>query len=493
MFLRSVRSREALVRSLIGACLAAATVSIAVVAPAAAATTASLSPASGPPGSSVTVSGSGFDASARVDVFLDLTDITAAFSNASGAVSIGVQIPKSAQPGTHWISLDEVHANRGAQAQFTVFANWAQGGYGPSGRSFNPLENTVDPSNADQLAVAWSQHVTSYGNVKPFVVLRDKTYVFDEGGVVSAFSPTGSKLWVATGGPFSQQQASPAANGGSIFVGNTNGIVRSFPYLCRTDGGLCTTIQWQASIGAQVNGLTFRAGLLYASGQDGKVHVINSFTGALGSSITPPFYTGAVTQPVAFAADGSIYIAQGTQLSEISAFGVNNGQVYGGTVSTPAVGNTDGYLTTADGNLNQAFGWATAIGAAGCAVPPAFAKGVVYAASCSTIGAYDAETGATLWSVTVPGPPTGLAVANGVLYACWNYRVRAYATSNGGRLGSGGWCNGTPEIVDGTLFSVGNGRIYAATLDGAVGTVAVRRPDIGSLRPGARVLRHPMH
>ncbi len=489
---RSMRSDGTLRNALAGACLAAA-LSLGIAAPAAAATTASLSPASGPPGSSVTVSGSGFDASARVDVFLDLTDIAAAFSNASGAVSIGVQIPKSAQPGTHWISLDEVHANRGAQAQFTVFANWPQGGYGPSGRSFNPLENTVDPSNADQLTVAWSQHVSAYGNVKPFVVLRDNTYVFDEGGVVSAFSPSGTLLWRATGGPGRYQQASPAANGGSVFVGNSNGIVRAFPYLCRTDGGLCTTTQWQVTVGTAVNGLTFRAGLLYVSGQDGKVHVINSFTGALGSSITPYHSTGAVTQPVAFEADGTLYVVSGTQVSVNYPSGAF-WEDHGSSASAPAIGNADGYVSTLDGNLHQEFnGWTTAIGAAGCAVPPAFAKGVVYAASCSTVGAYDADTGATLWSVTVPGPPTGLAVANGVLYACWGGRVRAYAASYGGTLASGARCSGAPEIVDGTVYTVGGGNLYAATLDGAVGTIAVSRPDPSQLRPIARVLRHHLH
>ncbi len=472
---------------LVAAGVVGVALSVAIAAPAAAATTALLSPASGPPGSSVTVSGSGFDASARVDVFLDLTDITAAFSNASGAVSIGVQIPKSAQPGTHWISLDEVHANRGAQAQFTVFANWAQGGYGPSGRSFNPLENTVDPSNADQLTVVWSRQVSASSNVKPFVVLRDNTYVFDEGGVVSAFSPSGTLLWRATGGPSRFQQASPVANGGSVFVGNSNGIVRAFPYLCRTDGGLCTTTQWQAYIGTAVNGLTFRAGLLYASGQDGKVHVINSFTGALGSSITPTAATGPVTQPVAFEADGTIYIVSGTQVSVNDPSGATWTD-FGSSLSTPAAGNADGYLTAADGSLHQdSNGWTTPIGAFGCAVPPAVAKGVVYAASCSTVGAYDADTGATLWSVTVPGRPTGLAVANGVLYACWGSRVRTYAASSGGRLASGGRCDGAPEIVDGTLFTVGSGNLYAATLDGAVGTIAVPRPDLSQLQPSGVV------
>ncbi len=476
---------------LIAAGVLGGAVSIAVAAPAAAALTATLSPASGPPGTAVTISGGGFDPQARVDIFFDTTDMARAFSNVSGAVSIAIQIPKSAQPGAHWISLDEVRTHGGAQAQFTVVANWPQRGYGPSGRSFNPLENTVDPSNADQLTVAWSRQLTNTTNVKPFVVVRGNIYVFDETGVVTALSPSGAVLWVATGGPSRVPQVAPAASNSAIFAGNSNGVVRAFPYLCRTDGGLCTTTLWVTNIGTAVNGLTLRNGLLYAPGQDSKVHVINSFTGALGASITPPFNaSAAVTQPVAFAADGSMLIVQGSLVSETAPD--SGGESFGGAISAPAVGNADTYFTIADGSLRQFFGWATPIGTAGCGVAPAVANGVVYAAGCTTIGAYDADTGAVLWSNTVPASPTGLAVGNGVLYACWGSRVKAYEARSGDKLGSGGLCSGAPEIVNGTLYSTFFG-LNAATLDGATNTVAVPRPDLSQLRPDPTFDRQGTH
>jgi len=374
---RLVRSRGALVNSLIGACLAAASVSVAVAAPVAAAATAGLSPVSGPPGTALTVSGAGFDPHAAVDVYIDIADTALAVSDASGAVSITVQVPKSAQPGVHWITLEETRT-LAAQAPFTVVASWPQGGYGPSGRSFNPLENTLDPSNADQLAVAWSTLVTNSSNGKPFVVLAGNAYVFDDNGVMHAYSSSGTLLWRAVAGTFRGQQVAPAANGaGLVFAGNVNGAVRAYPYLCRTDGGTCATIQWATSIGTAVNGLTFRAGLLYAAGQDGLVHVINATTGAPAASITPPLVSGAVTQPVAFAADGSRWIIQGTHVT-LTRGNVSSGADLGSTVSAPAVSNTDGYVTSAAGNLHQApVGWTVPIGATGCSVPPAFAKGVV--------------------------------------------------------------------------------------------------------------------
>ncbi len=315
---------------LVAACVLGAAVGVGSAAPAAAATTASLSPASGPPGGSVTVSGTGFDPSARVDLFFDTTDTARAVSNASGGVSISVQIPKSAQPGAHWITLDEAHGNRAAQAQFTVAASWPQGGYGPSERSFNPVENTVDVSNANQLVAAWSRLITPAATVKPFVVFNGNAYVFDESGVLHAYSPTGSVLWTADVAARPTGQIAPAASDGRVYVATVYGVVFAFSYLCRTDGGLCTTPLWHTGIGSQASaGLTVRNGLLYVPMADGLVHVLNATTGAPGTSIVPGTGSGPVTQPISFGVDGTTFIVRGSSYSVNGPNGSNNGELGG--------------------------------------------------------------------------------------------------------------------------------------------------------------------
>ena len=59
----------------------------------------------GPPTGTIQVSGSGFPATAAVDIYFDTTDLALAVTNASGAFSgISLQVPGAAVPGTHWIS-----------------------------------------------------------------------------------------------------------------------------------------------------------------------------------------------------------------------------------------------------------------------------------------------------------------------------------------------------------------------------------------------------
>jgi hypothetical protein len=93
---------------------------------------------------------------------------------------------------------------------------------------------------------------------------------------------------------------------------------------------------------------------------------------------------------------------------------------------------------------------------------------------------FAADTGAVGWTDSLPSSPSGLAIANGVLYACSNAHLRVYAARNGAWLGKGGWCNGLPEIAQGAVYST-YGRLQVATLDGAMYTVA--RPDPRTLRP----------
>ena len=69
--------------------------------PALAAPAVSLSPAAGPPTTTVNVSGTGFSASALVDIYFDTTDLCLTIANGTGNVACSIKIPKDAQPQTH--------------------------------------------------------------------------------------------------------------------------------------------------------------------------------------------------------------------------------------------------------------------------------------------------------------------------------------------------------------------------------------------------------
>jgi len=460
-----------------------------------AATTIALSPANGTPGTSVTVSGTGFDAYASVDVFLGTSDLALVTTSSTGTLSTSVQIPMSAQPGKNWITLDERRTHAAAQASFQVRALWTQGGFDSSWRGSNPFENTLNTGTVNGLSEVWGQQLDGFGNSKP-PIYYNNAYVEDSNRTVRAFSTTGNLLWTATApGTGLLVPTSPPVGGASkVFVADPQGNVTAYNYQCRTDGGVCTPA-WTRNIGTGVTAaLSMKGSLLYAPAADGKVHVLNATTGAVGTSISGGT-SGAVTAPVSLSPNGNAWIVQGAY-----AFNGQFGFFPSSAISGVAVvTDTLGFVTEANGHLDSfgGSGWSTTLGGSGCTPPmPVYANGVVYAAGCSSLGAYDAGTGAALWVIGTAGPSAGLAVANGVLYACVGQTLSAYAASYGGRLWSGDYCDAPPVIVNGMLFSTGS-TLEAFGLTGAQAASAahrrVGRPNPRRLRPTIRAHRGKAH
>jgi archaellin len=472
----------------------AALLMLGLAATASAATTATLSPTSGTPTSTVTVTGTGFDASAAIDIYVDTTNIAITTSNASGAVSATVTMPASAQPGTHWVTLDEERTHAAAQASFVIDVQWPQSGFGPSKRSFNPYENTLSTGNVSQLVQAWSQPLDGFANSKPIIVYGNYIFLKDADQVIRAFSQAGKLEWSGST-PFEMfpDALAPAAYNGKVYFADNNGNVVAYNYLCRTDGGACTPA-WTTNIGAGVEGgITVENGLLYVPAADGSVHVLNPATGAPGTSIVVTT-TGALSTWIAFPANGGGYVGYGERVAQTRTNTGGGSDVgYSGTVSQPVVGADQGSVTTMAATLQQLqFGWSAALSGTGCNPTPAYADGVVFAAGCSSLGAYDAGSGGALWTISTSGGVQGLSVANGVLYACIGSQVVAYAASYGGRLWSGGHCSAAPVIVDGTML-VSYADVSAYTLSGADKTSragnGTRRPDPRLLRPSRRLKR----
>ena len=105
-----------------------------------------VSPKSNPPTTNVLVSGSGFSAYAAIDIYFDTTDEALASANASGSFSkISIPVPAPALPGTHWVTAVQ-RSNDRAQTPFRVNTNWAEFGFTPKGKRFNPYENVLSPS-----------------------------------------------------------------------------------------------------------------------------------------------------------------------------------------------------------------------------------------------------------------------------------------------------------------------------------------------------------
>jgi hypothetical protein len=457
-----------------------------------------VSPTTGPPSTSVRVTGAGFDPSTSVDVFVDTTDVALATSNASGAVSIAITVPAGAQPGTHWITLDEGHTHPAAQAPFTVRTDWPQQGFGAQGRRYNALENTLGPNVVRGLTRAWSSQVSGFTSPTPFVEYQSELFVATVDGSAYAIGAKGGLFWTASPGT-DLHSVPPAAYNARVFFGGANGTVYAYRTNCRTDGGTCTPA-WSTSVGTAVTGpLSVYNGVLYVPSSDGTIHALNPSTGAPGTALPLFGGSGAATAGVAFAPNGDYYTGRGSTFN-FHLLCCSGGNTYGAAVSSSAASNGAAYFTTADGFLREFTGasWTATISGTGCAAAPAVANNVVYAESCGTLAAFDAGTGAVVWS-TAMQVANGLVVANDVLYACTGTPafpglVVAFAAASGARLWTGGPCSTQPIVVNGVLYVAGNSVLDAYDLTSAqtarLAHPAERRPDPAKLRFDPRLHRH---
>jgi hypothetical protein len=415
-----------------------------------------LSRTSGAPTTVVAVTGAGFDPNVAVDIDFGSYWLGQAVTNSTGDFGPeSVIVPRSAPAGTESFMVVERTSNaKSAAASFVVNTDWAMFGFGASSRHENPYEGTISTSNANGLTEAWASPTNSFGNQQPFVEVGGNLYVGDVLGDVFAYSSAGTLLWTAhPGGDL--QFIWPAAYGGRVFFGGNDGNVHAYLTNCRTDGGVCSAA-WTANVGVSTTvtaGLTVWGGVLYVPASDGMVHLFTPATGAVHTSIVAwDAAHGAVTTPVAFTPDGSYYYGTGTSLQIHTASGLSGLNTYAGTMSPLAIWNTHAYYTTSDGNVHEFNGWTKATSGSGCAPAPAIANNVVFALGCTNLQAFDAGTGAVLWTATMPGTTTGVTVANGVLYTCANNTTEAYSAASGAHLWTGGGCSTTPLVANGTVY-----------------------------------------
>jgi IPT/TIG domain/PQQ-like domain len=464
---------------------------------------ATLSPASGHPNVEVTVTGAGFTPYASVDVYFDTTDAALAVSNGLGVVSIAVQVPTASQPGSHWITLDERANHFAAQQPFTVGTNWVMDGFTPGNSGLNPFENTLNTGNVAGLTMAWGAAIAELANPAPMVEINGDLFVGDIDGGIHAFSSTGKLLWHATETD-TFQSVSPATAAGLVFFGGGSSVY-AFRLACRTDGGVCAP-RWVTNIGTAVGGgtltlvqggITVYQGELYIGGADGLIHPLAPTTGAAGTPFSVSGSTGGITTPVVFEADGSYYYGSGNIVEIHRGNGAEGsvGYASGTLVSPIAVSGSHAFYATTDGNVNSLSGWSAAIsGGNNCFEgfsAPAVANSIVYAGGCSSIGAFQANNGAPIWSVTTSAGVSGLTVANGVLYACVSQQAAAYAASNGTFLWTGGDCNTPPIVANGKVFAGYSADVAAysvASLSSVPGAAKTTKPELTELKPNLRLL-----
>lgn len=425
--------------------------------------------ASGPPTTNVVLSGAGYGNNEAVQLRFDTTVLQVTSTNGTGNFGpITLAVPASAAFGPHNITAVGEHSGFSETSNFTVVTSWLTGGFGSSERRNNPYENQLSTANVDQLAIANRDNADYYGNRTPHLAVSGNLYVGTVLGNIYAYNAAGTRLWHASTGK-DLQAWDPVAIAGKVIFAASDGTVFAYNLACRTDGGLCTPA-WTQSVGAS-GPLNAAKNILYVPASTGGVHQLVPATGAsAGADINPFGATTPTTSAVTVGADGAIWWSSSNRYTYVDPTGTSaSSGPFGGNISTAAISDGNVYVTSTDGQLHDfgATSWSVATLGSGCDPAPAVAQGIVYAGSCSGLGAYDEVTGSLLWSVS-SGDVLGLSMANGVVYACVGPStlsgglVVAYDARYGEKLWSGGSCNDTPEVVNGKLYAgVGAVNVYS--------------------------------
>ena len=262
-----------------------------------------LSPYSGPSTSTVRIAGDGFGARERVEIGLDGEKIGTTGTLSSGSLSpVAVRIPAGTQPGQKQVSAEGEESGRVARRAFVVRTDWSQMGFNARRTSFNPFEDTIGRANAGDLSSAWTRHdcliswsysggaaptvarglvwvgaiddicafdarsgalrhkietpwgaASSYSSqVAATVAGSHRLFVGAPSGLHAYSAPTGQLLWqLPTDG---YADASPAIEGGVVYVGSEGGIVyavdaQSGQVRWKRETGDRSSRRWRCAVG----------------------------------------------------------------------------------------------------------------------------------------------------------------------------------------------------------------------------------------------------
>lgn len=371
----------------------------------------SLSRSVGPPTSSVIAHGSGFRSAETVSLHFGSMQVGSAATDAAGAFSDTITVPKAAKPGDHTIRATGGNSHVTATATFTVRTDWTRFRYGQGHIGVQPFENVLALSNVPQLQLAWQAQL---GRVVDY--------------------------------------ASPAVVNGVVYIGSSDGRLWAWP----ADGcgqDFCTTPLWTSTnVGQIIDAPTVANGKVYVGSQtsgssnDGKLDVFNA--GGCGLPVCPPLWQGQAgpesilqSSPAVVggrvyvgAYDGKLYVFDASGCGMSLCLPLWTGATGGHIESSPTVSGRTVFIGSNDGKLY-------AFPAVGCG-----------SATCQPLW-----TGATGESIFDSTP----AVANGTVLIGSAHHLNAFRAAGCGsptcpRLwrGSrpGDFVNGSPAVFDGHAY-----------------------------------------
>ncbi len=246
--------------------------------------------------------------------------------------------------------------------------NWSEFGFVPGGGRNNPHEHILNATNVGALRVLWSAQDGSFPLTAPAIVdgvVYSGTNAFD--------AATGELLWATNSGGIS-----PAVSKNTVYIDTQNGLCAY-----TAAGGANLWCAGNNYLPDAPSGAAIVDGIAYFGSALGSVFAIDAATGAQLWS-APISSDNAASSPAV--ANGVVYING----DSLFAFDAKTGvQLWSSSLL--------------DGTSS-----------------PAVAGGAVYCGGGARLAAFNATTGAVLWSVS-PGGPVSIvgdspAVAKGIVY-----------------------------------------------------------------------------
>ena len=378
------------------------------------------------PGTSVSVTGSGFGPSEPVTITVPISTTTTktlltTTTSASGTISATqITIPADIPFGPTPITATGGTSGRVATFQAYVSNDSTQLGYGPTRPGFENHDSVLDKHQAttrtNMLAPAWTFSAGGAIDSTP-AISQGVAYFGDETKDVYAVTiTTGTPVWSTT--VASAVESSPAVDDGLVIFGTDAGKVVAL----RTADG---TVDWSTSVGGKVTSApAVVGGTVYVTTTDGVLAAIDETTGALQWSQTVA--PGPLSSVAVDSASGVVIV--GDNRGDVDAFTNAGSQVWsvptgGPVVATPAISGGHVFVGSTSGEvlaLAESTGatiWTAVTGGAVTAAVTIAPNYVTVGSGDGDVYTYRLTTGAHLGTLVIGHAVDGLTSTIGISIA----------------------------------------------------------------------------
>src|SRR5579859_500262 len=457
------------------------------------------SPATTPPGTTVTVSGSGYTPGEVVKVYwnsISGTLLASTNADGSGNMAKAVTLPASAPSGAASLVGQGQSSGLSFTAGLTIDTSWGDFGFNLAHNRLNPYENTLGTSNVANLTLKWRASTTSGLQSSP-VYASGTVYLGTFDGRLNAYDAlTGHLRWSFNSQTNFQQPSAPLYDPttNTVFFGTVGERdAQSIPAQLFAVNATTGTLRWSLFLPWNQFGFptlfsnTLYLGISHATTAS-ELDAIDTATGHIDWRYATG---GGVWGAVAVDASANmIFSGVGDPVDELVALNPATGALIWQYSIPNSTGDEDPcsgidvanglvYVNSKNGNVyaihesDGTLAWSTSLGPVGSGnvSAPAVAGGMLYVGSHDqNLYTIDASTGSVLHKTLVGGGiQSSPAVANGVVYfAALNGKFFAMDASSGHILWSyksGGNSYCSPVIANGWLYcSSTDGNLYAFSL-----------------------------